>query len=90
MGRPKGSKNAKAATGNGSTAVLERPPQRTIEIEEQPDLVLTIRRIKVGSFQGLWELARVNADGTIKVISDANTKSLIISLARNEILRCGQ
>lgn len=56
----------------------------------QPELVLTIRRLKVGSFTGLWELCRLEPDGSLKVISDANTKAIIVNLARNEILRCGQ
>lgn len=77
MGRPKGSKN------------LETKPPET-RIDTQPDLVLTVRRLHVGSFTGLWELGRVLPDGSIKIITDANTKAIVINLARNEIMRCGQ
>ena len=84
MGRPKGSKNRQ----DGATAVVEATADAQTGF--QPDLVLTIRRLRIGSFTGLWELAKVNPDGTIKVISDANTKQIIVNLARNEILRCGQ
>lgn len=68
-------------------------PTATLEAPQQPvtapvhDLVLTIRRIHVGSFSGLWELGRVNADGTIKIVTDANTKAMVINMARNEILK---
>lgn len=57
---------------------------------EKPDLMLTVRRLHVGSFSGLWELCRINSDGSKTVVTDANTKSIIMSLARNEIMKCGQ
>lgn len=56
-----------------------------------PDLVLTFRRLRVGSFTGLWEICKVMPDGTLKVLpgGDANTKQIIMNLARNEIAKCG-
>lgn len=53
------------------------------------DLVLTVRRLRVGSFSGLWELGKVMPDGTIKILTDANTKSIVCSLAQKEIIKAG-
>jgi hypothetical protein len=61
-----------------------------VKYDGQPDLVLMVRRLRVGSFTGLWELSKMRSDGSIEVITDANTKQLMINLARNEILKCGQ
>lgn len=74
------------AVGDVGVAVADP----VVVVDAQPDLVLTIRRLRIGSFTGLWELCRINPDGSKMVVSDANTKSLIVSLARNEILKCGQ
>lgn len=68
----------------GNVATLE------ISATDAPDLVLTVRRLHVGSFTGLWELCRINSDGSKTVVTDANTKSIVMSLARNEIMKCGQ
>lgn len=86
MGRPKGSRNLATKAPESNSDPLAVDPNGST----QPDLVLTVRRLRVGSFTGLWELAKVVSDGSIKVISDANTKQIICNLARNEILRCGQ
>ncbi len=87
MGRPLGSKN-RSKEFEQETVVV---PHETVGLPDvRPDLVLTIRRLHVGSFSGLWELCRVESDGTIKVITDANTKQIVMNLARNEISRCGQ
>lgn len=61
-----------------------------VEVNNSPDLVLTVRRLHVGSFAGLWELGRVESNGSVTIISDANTKALIMNMARNEIMKCGQ
>lgn len=58
--------------------------------DARPDLTLTVRRLRIGSFTGLWELCRINPDGSKTVVTDANTKSIMINLARNEILKCRQ
>lgn len=68
---------------NRATTEKELP---VVRVDNEPDLVLTIRRLHVGSFAGLWELGRVMPDGSIKVLTDANTKSIVINMARNEIL----
>lgn len=86
MGRPKGSKSVDTQT----VSVATIPGDMTVVRSEGPDLILTVRRLRIGSFTGLWELARVMPDGTVKIITDANTKQIVINLARNEILKCGQ
>lgn len=49
-------------------------------------LILGVRRLKTGSFAGLWELTELNADGSVKrVLTDANTRSIVINLAGREI-----
>ena len=88
MAWPKGKKRIVEEKEPPLSHVQNAPEAKTDD--GQPDLVLTIRRLKVGSFMGLWELGKVLPDGSIKIISDANTKQIIINLARNEILRCGQ
>jgi hypothetical protein len=94
MNKARAVRMANLAKKNGHVgSAVSEPPLHTDAVsgvEVAPDLVLTVRRIHVGSFSGLWELARVEPDGSIKVITDANTKAIVISLARNEILKCGQ
>lgn len=49
-------------------------------------LVLGLRRHKEGPFAGLWELTELDENGSVKrVITDANTRSIIINLAAREI-----
>lgn len=49
-------------------------------------LILGLRRIKEGSFAGLWELTELDDSGTVKrVITDANTRGIVINLAAREI-----
>lgn len=81
MGRPKGSKNGPRET--------IKSPAPAVAVDSQPDLVLTLRRITVGSFAGLWELCKINPDGSTKVLTDANTKMIAANLARNEVVKCG-
>lgn len=84
MGWPKGKKRVPRET--------IRPQSGVSLVEwnhESPDLVLTLRRLTTGSFTGLWELCRIEPDGTRKVLTDANTKQIVSNLARNEIVRCG-
>lgn len=83
MGRPKGSKNIP----RGTIAPEQQLP--AVAVDSQPDLVLTVRRITVGSFAGLWELCKILPDGTSEVMTDANTKGIVANLAYNEIARCG-
>lgn len=92
MGRPKGSKNIPRET------IPPLEPVRSCVLitgiengseEEKPDLVLTVRRIRIGSFQGLWELCKIMPDGSAKVLTDANTKGIVANLAYNEISKCG-
>lgn len=95
MGRPKGSKNKLSEFDLKviDNVVINHPnlvPRvGFVSIDSQPDLVLTLRRITVGSFAGLWELRKINSDGTTKVLTDANTKLIAANLARNEIVKCG-
>jgi hypothetical protein len=98
MGWPKGVSrkelNARKEGGNFLTdqqkVDLVFPPQKALVFHgDVPDLVLTVRRITAGSFAGLWELCKVNPDGTIKVLTDANTKMIVANLARNEVAKCG-
>lgn len=49
-------------------------------------LILGVRRIKEGPFAGLWELTELNGDVSVKrVITDANTRGLVVSLAARAI-----
>lgn len=91
MGRPMGSKN--------KTAVLERPiekPVQTVIEVAKPailnpadySLVLTIKRHREGPFANLWELAKIEKDGTKKIITDANLKQFVVNMARNEMVDC--
>jgi hypothetical protein len=49
-------------------------------------LILGLRRIREGSFKGLWELTELDGEGSVKrVITDANVRSLVISLATRAI-----
>lgn len=49
-------------------------------------LILGVRRIKVGPFAGLWELTELDANHSVKrVITDADTRGLIVSLAARAI-----
>lgn len=60
-------------------------PQVSVDIQPQPDLILTVRRIHVGSFAGLWELCRIEKDGHVTVVSDANDKMTTMNLAKVQI-----
>lgn len=49
-------------------------------------LILGIRRLKTGSFAGLWELTVLDANHDVKrVVTDANTRSIVMNLAGREI-----
>lgn len=52
-------------------------------------LILGLRRHKEGPFAGLWELTELDNDrgelSVKRVITDANTRSLIVNLAAREI-----
>lgn len=49
-------------------------------------LILGLRRIKEGSFKGLWELTQLDMNGSVvKVLTDANTKASVINLAARAI-----
>lgn len=87
MAKARAARMAKIQERAGTVAISALEP---LESTNAPDLMLTIRRLRVGSFTGLWELCRINPDGSRTVVSDANTKQIIINLARNEILKCGQ
>lgn len=92
MGRPKGSKNKAEIsdlTDKEKVDIVFPPQQVLTPLKEQPDLVLTVRRIQAGSFAGLWELSKVLPDGTMQVLTDANTKGIVANLAYNEIAKCG-
>lgn len=88
MAWPKGVPRKKLA--EKSALAMAKKPRIETSNEVRPDLVLTVRRIHAGSFSGLWELCRVEPDGSLKVITDANTKLIVCNMARNEILRCAQ
>ena len=92
MNHARAVRDAKRIAEQGTVATLDpKPHTDTVSGSElAPDLVLTVRQIHVGSFHGLWELCRMEPDGTKVVISDANTKAMIINLARNEIVKCRQ
>lgn len=52
-------------------------------------LILGVRRIKTGSFAGLWELTELDDKHSVKrVLTDANTRSIVINLAAREIGKC--
>lgn len=88
MGRPLGSKNKK-------TSFDHHPEPLTIqrvEIEEKKlihyDEVLGVRSLRNGPFKGLWELVRLNDDGTVKqVLTDANSRGMIITMATRQIMK---
>lgn len=61
-------------------------PVEAVKKPAEYSLILGLRRIKEGSFAGLWELTELDANGSVKrVISDANTRGILVSLAAREI-----
>ncbi len=88
MGRPKGSKNKRVEVaqtfGTASTVTLDRP-----EFNQACDLILGVRHLGSESkFPGLWQLVRIEQDGTEKILIDASSKMSILNIARLEIGRC--
>ncbi len=52
------------------------------------DGVFAIRNLRKGQFKGLWELAKLNQDGSVKMIlTDANSRGMIITMITREILK---
>ncbi len=52
------------------------------------DEILGIRNLRTGPFKGLWELVRLNDDGTVRqVLTDANSRGMIITMANRQILK---
>lgn len=58
-------------------------------VEKSPyTLILGFRRIREGSFAGLWELTELSGDVSVKrVVMDASTRASAIALATREILK---
>lgn len=62
--------------------MANQPKTPEVKKPVEYNLILGLRRLKEGSFAGLWELTELNADGSVKrVISDANTRGILVSLA---------
>ena len=52
------------------------------------DEILGIRVLRKGQFRGLWELVRLDDEGKVKqVITDANSRGMVINLATRLILK---
>jgi hypothetical protein len=66
---------------------VNQPKPKPAELAPvQYSLILGIRRIKTGSFAGLWELTELDANHSVKrVIIDADTRGLVVSLAARAI-----
>lgn len=65
-------------------------PSDSLDSLSKYDLVLGIRRLKEGNFIGLWELTRIDPQtGEPHIVTDANSKQILLNMARNEMLRCG-
>lgn len=63
------------------------PKPKSTETVEKPayNLILGLRRLNSGPFQGLWELTELTGDVSVKrVISDANSRGILVSLAARE------
>lgn len=54
-------------------------------IAPEYDLMLGFKVIRSGNFHGLWELYRIEADGTSRQIGSATSKLLIMNMARNQV-----
>lgn len=69
---------------------MNNPKPKPVETVDKPvnkfNLILGVRRIKTGSFKGLWELTELSGDCSVKrVITDANVKASVINLAARAI-----
>lgn len=84
MSRTLGSKNKEIPT---------LPPliNRTPTPQEMPihyDEILAVRTLRNGRFKGLWELVRLNHDGSVKqVLTDANSRGMIITMTTRQIMK---
>lgn len=55
----------------------------------QGDLIIGVRRIRGGNFSGLYEVVELNNKcEVIRVVTDANNKSLACSMAAGLVARC--
>jgi hypothetical protein len=52
------------------------------------DVILAVRSLRNGPFKGLWELVELDLSGKrIKVLTDANSRQMIINLMTKKVLR---
>lgn len=102
MSRPFGSKNKTDQYVDRDKTLYPRPmspvtiPKTTV-IERTEgvvapairyDAVFAVRNMRNGPFKGLWELVKLNADQSVeKVLTDANSRGMIITMITREILR---
>jgi hypothetical protein len=64
-------------------------PKPEVKLAVVYGLILGIRRIHDGRFAGLWEVVELDGKGNVvRVITDANTKSMAAGLAAGAISRC--
>ncbi len=84
MSRPLGSRNK-----TSETATL--PPLKTTGPISPPihyDEIIGVRTLRSGRFKGLWELVRLNHDGTVKqILTDANSRGMIITMMTRQIMK---
>lgn len=56
-------------------------PKPEVKVPVKYDMILAIRRIKQGSFAGLYEVVELDSNGSVvRVVTDANNKSTALGL----------
>lgn len=84
MSRPLGSKN-KTFIEDIKTPIIKQP---TIDYPIHYDEILGVRTLRNGRFKGLWELVRLNHDGSVKqVLTDANSRGMIITMMTRQVMK---
>lgn len=81
MGWPKGVPRKAIVAENLSPVKLQ-------EDRTHYDAILAVRSLRSGPFKGLWELVELDSSGKrVKVLTDANSRQMIINLMTKKVLR---
>lgn len=63
-------------------------PVKMPPVNTHYDVILAVRSLRNGPFKGLWELVQLDSGGKrIKVLTDANSRQMIINLMTRHVLK---
>lgn len=94
MGRPIGSKNKPSKEEQKFLEIANGPRLEVVDQRLKPreeaihyDAIFGIRAFREGRWKGLWELVKISNEGKRTVITDANSRGMMINLINRELTK---